>query len=184
MSRFKVGDKVRILQDAFDDEGYSVIDGNLKSAVSEIGLVELIDVETSGILVVNLPIECGEEWFYNPDQIELVTIEPTTKAPSLQWQQYSATKKYVIIEGLIWCYINQQLIDGSTKFVATNGYTNEVICVVDTIEKATEQAEAYYGGLIGRVFAVSNVVDLVKHQKTSPPEFEKIFSENISELLA
>jgi hypothetical protein len=67
----------------------------------------------------------------------------------LPWVQHSPTKKYIIIEGLIWCYINQQLIDGTTKFVATNGYTNEVICVGDTIESATMQAVAYYSWLIG-----------------------------------
>ena len=154
MSRFKIGDKVRILQDAFDDEGYSVIDGNLKSAVGEIGLVELVDPDTGDILVVNLPFECGEEWFFTPQQIELdlATDESNKTALTLQWQQYSTTKKYVIIDGLIWCYINKQLIDDTTKFVATNGYTHEVICMCDTIEEATTQAEAYYSGLIRGVF--------------------------------
>ncbi len=91
--------------------------------------------------------------FFDGNYFALYTLEESTKtSPTLQWVQHSLTKKYVIIEGLIWCYINQQLIDGATKFVATNGYTNEVIFVGGTIEGATMQAEAYYRVLIEGVF--------------------------------
>jgi hypothetical protein len=146
MSRFKVGDSVCYLGWYGDgDDG----DGDFKQLIVG-GLYIVRGIGNRDIIYFDGIPDIG---FFDGNYFALYTLEESTKtSPTLQWVQHSPTKKYIIIEGLIWCYINQQLIDGATKFVATNGYTNEVICAVDTIESATLQAEAYYRGLIEGVF--------------------------------
>lgn len=179
MSRFKVGDKVCYLGGRKEDDFKRLI---ILEPYTVKTIFNFGDINNRDIIYFEGIPDIG---FFDGDYFAPDTpVETATKAPSLQWQQYSATNKYIIIEGLIWCYINQQLIDGATKFVATNGYTNEVICVGETIEEATVQADDYYSGLIGRVFAVDALRDFISQQKPVPPEFDMIFRKNMRNLLS
>lgn len=147
MSRFQVGDKVCYLGGHGESDFKELIIAGLYTVEEVIMLYKKTEQMLNFKEIPNVYFIDGNYFMPYPYQ-----LESNSKIPSLQWVQHSRTKKYVIIEGLIWCYINQQLIDGATKFVATNGYTNEVICACDTFEYATLQAEAYYSELIEKVF--------------------------------
>jgi hypothetical protein len=69
--QYKVGDKVRILEDATNDNGDSVLEiyERTKTAVGEIGIVNQ-KFENGLILVGGLPQKCGGWWTYEPHQIE------------------------------------------------------------------------------------------------------------------
>lgn len=66
--QYKVGDKVRILEDATNDNGDSVLEiyERTKTAVGEIGVVQ--KVHGDGLILVRG--QCGGWWSYEPHQIE------------------------------------------------------------------------------------------------------------------
>jgi hypothetical protein len=79
--QYKVGDKVRILEDATNDNGDSVLEiyERTKTAVGEIGIVNQ-KFENGLILVGGLPQKCGGWWTYEPHQIEPYIEESSTES--------------------------------------------------------------------------------------------------------
>jgi len=72
MTQFKVGDKVRILSDAYSPNGE--VTSTFVSAVGSVGTIENKDFSSSShrYYVCGLPSEAGYDWWYNVDQLELV----------------------------------------------------------------------------------------------------------------
>ena len=68
--QYKVGDRVRILEDAIVYEGADVVqEYGALTAVGEIGVVNHLRYD-GYIEIKDLPTECGSCWSYKPQQIE------------------------------------------------------------------------------------------------------------------
>lgn len=68
--QYKVGDKVRILEDAIVYKGADVVqEYGAKTSVGEIGVVDYL-CDSGNVNVQDLPTECGSSWTYEPHQIE------------------------------------------------------------------------------------------------------------------
>ena len=75
---FKVGDKVRIIEDAFiiGEKKAVDYDSSIKSSIGEVGTVSKL--ERGYVYVVDLPTDCSPttyfpRWSYEPHQLELIT---------------------------------------------------------------------------------------------------------------
>lgn len=148
--QYKVGDKVRILEDATDSDGFCVLENfeGIKTAVGEIGVVN--SFPNNSCICVDLPEECGSWWTYKHHQVELVTDKPLIEETTLEQPsavpKIDASNKDVLIKEVIsnfeWEKVHDVMTYLNWEWFSVNGVPSigYMICTVqDTLSRVFDR---------------------------------------------
>jgi hypothetical protein len=118
--QYKVGDKVRILEDAIVYKGADVVqEYGAKTSVGEIGVVDYL-CDSGNVNVQDLPTECGSSWTYEPHQIEPYIEEFSMESSNESVFISTSSASRVVVNVLVMDPISKSVVEVTGCLVATS----------------------------------------------------------------